>query len=101
MTDQVGRLIGTSLVSFLLSFMLMRVWLPFAPKRGGEVLLQVPAGIVQRLLIYRNQALAVLAFVLLGSLPDSVGLTWIRFLPGTETVALAGLLIIISLPLRY
>src|SRR6476620_9964156 len=98
MPDQVGPLIGTSLVSFLLSFMLMRVWVPFAPKRGGEVLLQVPVGIMQRLLIYRNQALAVLAFLVVGSLPDSFGLTWIRFLAGTQQVALVGLLLIISLP---
>ena len=91
-------LIGTSLISFLLSFMLMRAWLPFAPKRGGEVLLQVPVGLMQRLLIHRTQALAVLAFVILGSLPQNQG-NW--FLPGTQTAALAGLAIIIALPLRY
>jgi hypothetical protein len=98
MPEQVGRLIGTSLVSFMLSFMLMRVWLPFAPKRPGEVLLQVPVGLVQRLLIQRNQILAVAAFLLLGSLPQNFG-QW--FLPGTQSVALVGLAIIISLPLRY
>jgi hypothetical protein len=101
MSTDVGMLIGTSLVSFLLSFMLMRVWLPFAPKRGGEVLLQVPVGLVQRLLIYRTQALAVLAFIVAASLPDSFGLTWLRLLPGTQTVALVAMAIIISLPLRY
>jgi hypothetical protein len=98
MSLDIGRLIGTSLVSFLLSFMLMRVWLPFAPKRGGEVLLQVPVGIVQRLLIHRTQALLVLAYLVIGSLPGNSG-QW--FLPGTQSVALAGLLIIITLPLRY
>jgi hypothetical protein len=91
-------LIGTSLISFLLSFMLMRVWLPFAPKRGGEVLLQVPVGFVQKLLIHRNQAVAVVAFILLGSLPTNQG-TW--FLPGTQTAALAGMAIMMTLPLRY
>src|SRR5437867_7015601 len=98
MSLDIGRLIGTSLVSFLLSFMLMRVWLPFAPKRGGEVLMQVPVGLVQKLLIHRTQALAVLAFVVLGSLPTNQG-TW--FLPGTQTAALAGMAIMMSLPLRY
>src|SRR5947208_14821030 len=101
MPEEAGRLIGTSLVSFLLSFMLMRVWLPFAPKRAGTVLLGVPGGIVQRLLIHRTQAIAVLAFLAIGSLPDTLGFTWIRFLPGTQTVALGGLAIIVSMPLRY
>ncbi len=78
--------------------MLMRVWLPFAPKRAGEVLLQVPVGLVQKLLIHRTQALAVLAFIVLGSLPQNQG-NW--FLPGTQTAALAGMAVIIALPLRY
>ena len=90
--------LGTMAVSFLLSFMLMRVWLPFAPKRGGEVLLQVPVGIVQRLLIYRTQAALVLLAIIGGSLPGGEN-SW--FLPGTQQVALAGLLVIIALPLRY
>jgi hypothetical protein len=101
MTDEIGRLIGTSVVSFLLSFMLMRVWLPFAPKRSGEVLMQVPVGLVQRLLIYRVQAMWVLAFLLIASLPESFGLTWLQLLPGTQAFALAGIVLIISLPLRY
>jgi hypothetical protein len=98
MPEQIGRLIGTSAVSFMLSFMLMRVWLPFSPKRGGEVLLQVPVGLMQKALIQRNQAIAVLAFLALGSLPQNMG-QW--FLPGTQSVALVGMLLIMTLPLRY
>ncbi len=41
-------LIGSSFVSFLLSFMLMKAWLPFAPKRPGEILLEVRLTWTQR-----------------------------------------------------
>jgi hypothetical protein len=94
----ISEIIGSSLVSFLLSFMLMKVWLPFAPRRSGNVLLVVPVGPLQRLLIHRNQALLVLAYIVIGSLPNA-GQGW--FLPGTQPAALAGLLIIMMLPLRY
>lgn len=91
-------LIGSSFISFLLSFMLMKAWLPFAPKRQEEVLLEVPLPLVQRLMIHRTQGILLLIYLLLGSLPD-VDSQW--FLPGTQIAGLVGLAVIVMLPLRY
>jgi hypothetical protein len=90
------RIIGSTIVSFLLSMMLMRAWLPFAPRRPGEVQLEVPLGFLQRVLVHRNQAILLVAYVLLSRLPGS---DWL--LPGTEYVALAGLAVILMIPMRY
>ncbi|MBI3971062.1 MAG: hypothetical protein HY332_07205 [Chloroflexi bacterium] len=90
--------IGSIFISFMLSFMLMKAWLPFAPKREGKVLLEVSFGPIQRLLIHRTQAILVLLYIVLGSLPLT-GNQW--FLPGTQPAALAGLVVVLMLPLRY
>ncbi|MGH2355065.1 MAG: hypothetical protein ACRDJN_25940, partial [Chloroflexota bacterium] len=79
-------------------YMLMRSWLPFAPKRPGRLLLEVPLGLLQRLLVHRTQAIIVLLYILVGSLPVFEQ-RW--FLPGTQPAALAGLAVILMLPLRY
>src|SRR6266508_342294 len=92
------RYISSTAVSFMLSFMLMSVWLPFAPKRGGDVLLQVPLGLAQRILIHRNKAIVLLALCILGSIPiNGTPL----FLEGTQTVGLLGLLLVTLVPVRY
>lgn len=91
-------LIGSSFVSFLLAFMLVKAWIPFAPKRPGEVLLEIPLGWAQRFLIHRTQGLLLVLYLLLGSMPDA-GLNW--FLPGTQAAGLAGLALVLALPLRY
>ena len=92
------RLLGSTFVSFMLSFMLVKAWLPFAPKRAGAVLLEVPLGFLQRVLIHRTQAILVLLYILAGSLPIFEE-RW--FLPGTQPAALAALVVILMLPLRY
>lgn len=92
-------LLGSSAVSFMLSFMLMKSWLPFAPKRPGQVLMEVRVGLLQRLLIHRWQAILVCVYLLLGTLETSLGTD--LFLPGTQPAALAVLVIILLLPLRY
>jgi hypothetical protein len=92
------RLIGSTFVSFMLSFMLMKAWLPFAPKRPGAVVLEVPLGFLQRVLVHRTQAIIVLLYALVGSLPPFAE-TW--FLPGTQAAVLAGLFVVLMLPLRY
>lgn len=91
-------LIGSSFVSFLLSFMLVKAWIPFAPKRPGDVLLEVPLGWAQRFLVHRTQAVLLLLYLAIGSMPDA-GETW--FLPGTQAAGLAGLGLVLALPLRY
>lgn len=92
------RYISSTAVSFMLSFMLMSVWLPFAPKRGGDMLLQVPLGLAQRVLIHRNKAMVLLALCILGSVP----LNGTRlFLEGTQTVGLLGLLLVLLVPVKY
>jgi len=98
MPVDIQRLLGSTFVSFMLSFMLMKSWLPFAPKRPGEVLLEVPLAPLQRLQVHRTQAIVVLLYILVGSLPIFED-RW--FLPGTQPAALAALAIIIFLPLRY
>ena len=94
----VQQLLGSSLLSFLLSFMLMKAWLPFAPPRPGNVLMETPLGPLQRILVHRLQAILVLFYVVLGSLPLT-GSQW--FLPGTQPAALIGLMVVMMLPMRY
>jgi hypothetical protein len=96
--EELQRVIGSTFVSFMLSFMLVKAWLPFAPKRTGQVLLEVPLGLLQRLLVHRTQAILVLLYILAGSLPIFEE-RW--FLPGTQPAALAALAVILMLPLRY
>src|SRR6266542_359762 len=92
------RYIASTAVSFMLSFMLMTVWLPFAPKRPGEVLLQVPLGLAQRILIHRNKAMVLLVLCILGSIPfNGIPL----FLEGTQAVGTLGLLVLTLVPVRY
>ncbi|HEX2034372.1 MAG TPA: hypothetical protein VHS99_09325 [Chloroflexota bacterium] len=98
MSVDIPQLLGSSFISFMLSYMLMKSWLPFAPKRPGEVQLVVRLGLLQRLLVHRTQAILVLLYILLGSLPVFEE-SW--FLPGTQPAALAGLAVIVMLPLRY
>jgi hypothetical protein len=107
MQGNIWPLIGSSFTSFLLSFMLMKAWLPFAPKRTAEVLLEVPLGYLQRVLIHRTQAMLILAWLIAGTLfqelpqltggPEAIQL----YLPGTEMASLIGLVVILMLPLRY
>ncbi|CAA9285766.1 MAG: hypothetical protein AVDCRST_MAG77-4206 [uncultured Chloroflexi bacterium] len=92
------RLLGSAVVSFLLSYMLMKAWLPFAPKRPGEVLLQAPLGFLQRVLVHRTQAMLLMAYVVIGSSPF---LGSRIFIEGTEFIAVGGLVLILMLPLRY
>ena len=101
MTDDVWSLIGSSSVSFMLSFMLMTAWLPFTPKRPGEVLLRVQLGLVQRLLVHRSKAIVMLAIVVgLSALgPPVFGRELL--IPGTPAIALTGFLAIMLLPMRY
>jgi hypothetical protein len=96
--QELQRLFGSTFVSFMLSFMLVKAWLPFAPRREGKVLLEVPLGPLQRLLVHRTQAILVLLYILAGSLPIFEE-RW--FLPGTQPAALAALAVILMLPLRY
>lgn len=95
---QEWRYVASTAVSFMLSFMLMTAWLPFAPKRPGEVLLQVPLGFMQRVLVHRTKAIVLLALCIAGSIP--FGGTPL-FLEGTQTIALLGLIVIMMLPMKY
>jgi hypothetical protein len=95
---QEWRYVFSTVVSFMLSFMLMTAWLPFAPKRPGDVLLQVPLGFRQRVLVHRNKAIILLALCILGSIPFN-GST--LFLEGTQVIGLLGLAAVSALPMKY
>ena len=101
MENDVWSLIGSSSVSFMLSFMLMTAWLPFAPKRTGEVLLRVPLGLVQRLLVHRSKAIVMLAIVVALSALGPLVFGRELLIPGTPAIALMGFLAILFLPMRY
>lgn len=97
------QIIGSSLVSFMLSLMLVRVWTPFGPRAAGEVLLEVPLSLPQRLQVHRTQVLVLSLYVFLGS-PEIQRLLfgaqgW--YLPGTEFAAVGGLVLLVFLPMRY
>lgn len=98
MPVDIAQILGSSLVSLLLSVMLLKAWLPFAPRRPGTVLLEVRLQLLQRLLVHRTQAIIVLLYIIVGSLP---GLENQWFLPGTQASALIGLALVAMLPLRY
>jgi hypothetical protein len=92
------RYLASIAVSFMLSFMLMTAWLPFAPKRPGEPLLSVPLGWKQRMLVHRTKAIILMALCLIGSLPiDGAPL----FLPGTQAIGVVGLFVVAMIPMRY
>src|SRR5687767_8099481 len=101
MENDVWSLIGSSSVSFMLSFMMMTAWLPFGPKRAGDVLLRVKLGLVQRLLVHRAKAIVMLAIVVLLSLVGPVVMGRELLIPGTPAIALAGFLVILMLPMAY
>ena len=101
MENDVWSLIGSSSVSFMLSFMVMTAWLPFAPKRAGQVLLRVQLGLVQRLLVHRAKAIVMLALVVGLSALGPVVLGRDLLIPGTPAIALTGFLAILMLPMRY
>ena len=101
MENDVWSLIGSSSVSFMLSFMMMTAWLPFAPQRPGEVLLRVQLGLVQRLLVHRSKAIVMLAIVVALSALGPLVFGRELLIPGTPAIALAGFLAILMLPMRY
>jgi hypothetical protein len=101
MREDIWSLIGSSSVSFMLSFMLMTAWLPFAPQRPGEVLLRVPLGLFQRLLVHRAKAIWMLAIVVLLSALGPLVFGRELLIPGTPAIALTGFLAILMLPMRY
>jgi hypothetical protein len=89
---------GTILMWSMLSTMLMKAWMPFAPKQPGEKLLEVPLGPWQRLLVHRTAAIVLLLVLIVGSIP---GLPVQLYLPGTQSVALVAMVVVYMLPLRY
>ena len=101
MENDVWSLIGSSSVSFMLSFMMMTAWLPFAPKRPGEMLLRVPLGFVQRLLVHRAKAIVMLAIVVILSALGPLALGRELLIPGTPAIAMAGFAVILMLPMAY
>ena len=101
MENDVWSLIGSSSVSFMLSFMMMTAWLPFAPKRPGDELLRVQLGLVQRLLVHRAKAIWMLAIVVVLSALGPLALGRDLLIPGTPAIALTGFLAILMLPMRY
>ena len=101
MENDLVSLIGSSFVSFMLSFMMMTAWLPFAPKRAGDVLLRVPLGLVQRLLVHRAKAIVMLAIVVALSVAGPAVTGRELLIPGTPAIALVGFLVILMLPMRY
>ena len=101
MENDVVSLIGSSSISFMLSFMMMTAWLPFAPKRAGDVLLRVPLGLVQRLLVHRAKAIVMLLLVVgLSALGPMVAGRDL-LIPGTPMIALVGFGVILMLPMTY
>ena len=101
MENDVWSLIGSSSVSFMLSFMLMTAWLPFAPQRPGQVLLRVPLGLAQRLLVHRAKAVVMLAIVVALSAVGPLVFGRELLIPGTPAIALTGFLAVLMLPMRY
>ena len=94
------ELLGSSLVSVLLTLMLLRVWLPLGSRQSGKVLYETQLSPLHRTLVLRGMLLLLTAYIGLGQI-ERYFLDRQFYLPGTEYVALGGAFIVLSLPMRY
>jgi hypothetical protein len=98
-TGDTIRFAGWLLVSTVLWFMVLKVWMPFAPKVEGQVLHQSRLRLRQKLLLHRTHLYLLSLLLLLGVLPGPRGTTLLP--PVAYPLALGVVLIVLGLPVRY
>ena len=80
--------------------MLLRVWIPFRKQPPGDVVHEIPLPPLQRIRVHQGSLLLLAAYLGIGQI-EQLFLGRYYYLPGTEIIALVGVLIVLTLPMRY
>lgn len=95
-----SQIIGTSLASFLLALLYLRIYLPFAPKRPGKPVGRIRLGLKEKVLIFRPTLIPLLLLLFVNQIPVS-GIQFSFMLPGTELMIMLAVLIAAVVPISY
>ncbi len=95
-----SQIIGTSLASFLLALLYLRIYLPFAPKRPGQPIGRIRLGIREKILIFRPTLIPLLLLLFVNQIPVS-GIQFSFMLPGTELMIMLATVIAALVPVSY
>lgn len=95
-----SQIIGTSLASFLLALLYLRIYLPFAPKRPGKPLGKIRLGLREKVLIFRPTLIPLLLLLFVNQIPVS-GIQFSFMLAGTELMIMLAVLIAAIIPVSY
>ncbi len=95
-----SQIIGTSLASFLLALLYLRIYLPFAPKRPGKPLGKIRLGIREKVLVFRPTLIPLLLLLFVNQIPIS-GIQFSFMLPGTELMIMLAVVIAAIVPIAY
>ncbi len=95
-----SQIIGTSLASFLLALLYLRIYLPFAPKRPGTPFGKIRLGLREKILIFRPTLIPLMLFLLINQIPVE-GIQFSFMLPGTELMIMLAILIAAVVPVSY
>ncbi len=95
-----SQIIGTSLASFLLALLYLRIYLPFAPKRPGTPFGKIRLGLREKILIFRPTLIPLMLFLLVNQIPVE-GIQFSFMLPGTELMIMLAIVIAAVVPVSY
>ncbi len=95
-----SQIIGTSLASFLLALLYLRIYLPFAPKRPGKPFGKIRLGLREKILIFRPTLIPLMLLLLVNQIPVS-GIQFSFMLPGTELMIMLAIVIAAVVPVSY
>ena len=98
-TGELVQFAGWLLVSTVLWFMVLKVWMPFAPKVEGQVLHQSRLRLRQKLLLHRTNLYLLSLLLLLGSLPGPGGTPLLP--PVAYLLAAVVVVFVLGLPVGY
>ena len=95
-----SQIIGTSLASFLLALLFLRIYLPFAPKRPGQTIGRVRLGLREKVLVFRPTLIPLLLLLFVNQIPVE-GIQFSFMLPGTELMIMIAVLAAAFIPISY
>lgn len=95
-----SQIIGTSLASFLLALLFLRIYLPFAPRRPGTPIGKIRLGLREKVLIFRPTLIPLLLLLFINQIPVS-GIQFSFMLPGTEMMIMLAVVIAAVVPVSY
>ncbi len=95
-----SQIIGTSLASFLLALLFLRIYLSFAPKRPGQTIGRVRLGLREKVLVFRPTLIPLLLLLFVNQIPVE-GIQFSFMLPGTELMIMIAVLAAAFIPISY